>query len=125
MSSLVGEVKRFVVEEVWDVEEFLRLLAPESRIHYELFWKFHDVFQGLPMRCEAGVIFYGLSREGFVLKCKISEVISWDDKRLDKYGKGNLFDNYNEWIKEKWAEFKQKAKELGATPGKFEFIRFS
>jgi len=123
LSSLVGEVKRFVVEEVGNVEEFLRLLAPESRVHYELYWRALEYSKefGIIYKIEAGVKFYGITKEGFILVCRLSEVISWDDERLRKYNTGNLFSDYNEWIKEKWKEFEQKAKELGATPGKFQF----
>ena len=100
------------------------LVAPESSVHYELYWKAVEYSgeTGLIYKMEAGMKLYGITREGFVLVCNLRDVISWDDKRLRKYNTGNLFTDYNEWIKEKWKEYEKIAKELGATPGKFEFI---
>ena len=116
-----------IVEEVRDVEEFLRLLDPESRVHYELYWKAVEYSRttGLIYRMEAGMRLYGISREGFILVCNLSEVISWDDERLRKYGNSNLFEDYNAWIKERWKEYEKIAKELGATPGKFQLAVIS
>jgi hypothetical protein len=119
---VVGRGEKGIVEVVHDVEEFLRLVAPESRVHYELYWKAVSVFRGLIEEIEAGVVIYGLTREGFVLKCVIIDRISWQDERLRKYGNTDLHSAYNKWIKEKWEEYEKIAKELGATPGKFEFI---
>jgi len=123
----VSRGEKGIVEEVRDVEEFLRLLDPESRVHYELYWKAVEYSRttGLIYRMEAGMRLYGISREGFILVCNLSEVISWDDERLRKYGNSNLFEDYNAWIKERWKEYEKIAKELGATPGKFQLAVIS
>ncbi len=124
---VVSRGEKGIVEEVRDVEEFLRLLDPESRVHYELYWKPVEYSRttGLIYRMEAGMRLYGISREGFILVCNLSEVISWDDERLRKYGNSNLFEDYNAWIKERWKEYEKIAKELGATPGKFQLAVIS
>ncbi len=121
---LVGRGEKVIVEVVHDVEEFLRLVDPESRVHYELYWKAVEYSRvtGLIYKMEAGINIYGITREGFVLVCNLRDIISWDDKKLRKYNTGNLFTDYNAWIKERWQEYEKMAKELGATPGKFEFF---
>jgi len=113
-------MKAVVVETVHNLDEFLSLISKDSRIHYELFWEPVETLRGLIMRVRAGIIFYGLTDEGFVLKCILAEEISWQDERLRKYGNIDLHQAYDKWIKDKWAEFEQKAKEIGATYGRFE-----
>lgn len=127
MQEIVGRGERGIVEVVHDLDEFLGLLDPESRVHYELYWKAVEYSKayGFIYKMEAGINLYGVTREGFVLICNLREIISWDSPELQKYKGRTLTENYNEWIKEKWTEFEQKAKELGATPGKFEFVRLS
>ena len=113
-----------ILEEVRDVEEFIKLLHPESRVHYEIYWKPTRV-TGLIEEIEAGIIIYGITREGFVLRCAINDRISWDSPELRKYDGNTLHERYNAWIKERWKEYEKIAKELGATPGKFEFAVIS
>ncbi len=68
-----------------------------------------------------GMTLYGLSNDGYIVKCELSEVVNWNDERLTKYKSNNLHEQYNAFIKEKWLEYEQLANELGATRGKFEY----
>jgi hypothetical protein len=113
-------MRAVVVETVHDLDEFLKLIAPESRIHYELFWRPARVFQGLIEEVEAGIIFYGFTKDGFVLKCIKCDRISWNDEKLNKYGNVDLHKAYDMWIKERWQDYQKEAKKIGATPGNFE-----
>jgi hypothetical protein len=115
-------MKMCIIETVHDLDEFLSLIAPESRIHYETFWKPIEICGCIISRLTVGVTFYGVSREGYVLKCELKEVIDWKDKRLRKYKNTNIIDDYNAFIKEKWTEYDELAKKIGATKGKFEMV---
>jgi len=118
----IGCERKKIKEVVYDLEEFKKLLSTDnSRVHYELYWKPLEHYSGLITRLEAGIRLYGISVDGYILVCELSDEITWCDKRLKKYGNTNLFDDYDEWIKEKWNEYKKIAEELGATPGKFEY----
>jgi len=107
-------MRAVVVETVHDLDEFLSLISPDSRIHHECYWKYQEIVHGLPLKVEAGIIFYGITREGFVVKCIISDRISWNSIELDKKYSNfdNIFDKYNAWITEKWQEYEEIAKKI-------------
>ena len=105
-----------------DVDLFLSLLDKNSRIHYELYWKPARVTHGLIEILEVGLNLYGVSKEGYILLCKVYDTIDWDSEILNKYEGSTLHQKYSEFIKEKWKEYKAIAEEIGATEGKFEYV---
>jgi len=112
-----------IVETVYDLDEFLKLIDPNSRIHHECYWKCKRILEGLPLEIEVGIVLYGLTREGFVLKCVITKKITWEEVEKLYPDSNNLYDKYNTWIRQEWAKFEKMAKEIGSTSGKFERLR--
>jgi hypothetical protein len=104
-----------------DVDQFLSLLSRDSRVHYELYWKPLAITGGLFQKIEIGLNLYGISIEGFILLCKVTEVVDWNSEALRKY-EGTLHQRYTAYIREKWEEFRAIAEEIGATEGKFEYV---
>ena len=115
-----------LVEEVYDLEEFLELIVENSRIHHQFYWKAESVIHGMIDTLRAGIKLYGIAKEGHIVVCDLFEVVSWDSPKLEeiaeKYGLSNLNDEYEYWMKEVHEKLKREVIEkLGSTPGKFEF----
>ncbi len=111
-----------LTEVVYDLDEFLSLLAKPARIHHEFYWKILDKSLGFPVKIEAGIVFYGVSREGHILKCELHKTIDWKSDELNKYEGSTIEERFGNWIQECWEEFYKKAKGIGSTPGKFEVL---
>ncbi|ADB58793.1 hypothetical protein [Archaeoglobus profundus] len=129
MNGLGREVKKIslLVEEVYDLDEFLEVVAEDGRIHHQFYWKAERAIHGMIHTLRAGVKLYGIAKEGHIVVCDLSEVVSWDSPKLEeiarKYGINNLNDEYRYWIKEVHEKMKREVVEkLGSTPGKFEFV---
>ncbi|WP_457548711.1 hypothetical protein [Archaeoglobus sp.] len=115
-----------LVEEVYDLDEFLELISEDSRIHHQFYWKAERVIQGFIDTLRAGIKLYGIAREGHIVVCDLFEVVSWDSPKLreisEKYGVSNLNDEYEYWMKDVHERLKKVfIEKLGSTPGKFEF----
>jgi len=116
-----------IVEEVYDLEEFLELIAEDSRIHHQFYWKVERVVHGIIDTLRAGIKLYGIAKEGHIVVCDLFEVVSWDSPKLreiaKKYGLSNLNDEYDYWMKEVHEKLKREVIEkIGSTSGKFEFV---
>ena len=128
MRSEGGGVKKVaLVEEVYDLEEFLELIAEDSRIHHQFYWKAERIIHGMIDTLRAGIKLYGVAKEGHIVVCDLFEVVSWDSPKLreiaEKYGVSNLNDEYQCWMNEVHEKLKREVIErLGSTPGKFEVM---
>ena len=114
-----------LTEVIYDLDEFLSLLAKPARIHHEYYWKVLDKSLGFPCKVEAGLKLYGISKEGHVLICVLSETMRWDSDELNKHDGNSVTDRFNAWISELWEKLEKKAKGIGSTPGRFEGVLLS
>ena len=120
-------MKKNIVEYVYDIDEFMKIVDKNSRVHYMFF---HDFDEKCLTWCEAGIVLFGVSKERHIVKCEISRKVSWTDKELDEKYKDvhNLLDRYNLWIHDTQKDLLKEIKEkllkeysIEITPGKYEY----
>ncbi len=65
---------------------------------------------------------YGVGRSASLIKCTLAESAKWKDEEVRKFRTNNVIDNLKLWIQEKKRELEKIARELKATPGRYDFI---
>ena len=107
-----------LVEVVHSVEEFIAKIDPHQDVHYEIE---SNIIGPVGDIAYVKLTLYGIGRSS-VVKCVLVESAKWNDKEVRKFGTNNAFDNLRLWIKEKQKEMERIAKELKATPGRYEVL---
>ena len=108
-----------LVEVVYNLDEFKAKVDNSKAIHYELWNKPLMIVGAVPLRMQAGIILYGVSKDGQVLQCVLRKSITIEELNKRESVSFNVFEDYNAWIKEVWSEFEALAKDLNATKGKW------
>ena len=106
-----------LVEVVHSIEEFIDRIDPDSDVHYEI----ESNFIGMGDIAYVKLTLYGVGRNS-VVKCILAESARWNDKEVRKFGTNNAIDDLKLWIQEKQKEMEKIAKELEATPGRYEVL---
>lgn len=101
-------------EVFYDIDEFLKHIDVRSRVHYEILRESFDAggLNGIRIYC----ILSAKAREGHIAKYEEIHII--DPFTLDD-GSKNLLDLMKEKCAKIVEEFVKKAKEIGATPGRW------
>ena len=108
-----------LVEVVHDINEFLAKIDPNSDVHYEIE---SNIIGPVGDIAYVKLILYGVGRNASLIKCVLVESAKWNDKEVRKFRTNNAIDDLRLWIKEKRKEMKKIAKELKATPGRYEVL---
>jgi len=107
-----------LIETVYDINEFIRKID-DCDVHYE-------IDSGLIGPAgEIGyvkLILYGI-RNLILVKCEMVARASWGSEEVRRYGRKNAMENLRLWMADKRKEMEAVAKELGATPGRYEIFR--
>lgn len=109
-----------LIEVVHDVDEFLSKIDHGSDIHYELRSAIHKGEIAI-----VELLLYGIGKSLAIVKCSVIELAKWCDEKVVVFGNSNAFENLKAWIQKKEREFKDLAESLGATPGKYDFVRLN
>ena len=107
-----------LVEVVHSIEEFIGKIDPNSDVHYEI----ESNIIGMGDIAYVRLTLYGIGRSASLIKCILAESAKWKDEEVRKFRTNNVIDNLKLWIKEKRKEMKKIAKELKATPGRYEVL---
>jgi len=105
-----------LVEVVHSIEEFIGKIDPNQDVHYEI----ESSIVGMGDMAYVKLTLYGVGNS--VIKCIIVESARWNDRDVRKFGTSNSISNLKLWIEEKQKEFEKIAKELKATPGRYEVL---
>ena len=109
-----------LVEVVHSIEEFIGKIDPSSDVHYEI----ESNITGYGDIAYVKLTLYGIGRNS-VVKCVLVESASWNDKEVREHRTGNAIDDLKLWIKEKRKEMEKIARELKATPGRYEVLAWN
>ena len=110
-----------LVEVVHSIEEFIGKVDPGSDVHYEIE---SNIIGPIGDIAYVKLTLYGIGRNS-VVKCVLVESARWNDKDVRKHRTGNAIDDLKLWIKEKRKEMEKIARELKATPGKYEVLAWN
>lgn len=112
---------RELVEVVADIEEFKEILDPASRIHYRILSKPGALHRGVALEWIAGLEIYGITKEGWIAKLVLADVIKMEEVKEGK----DLYDGYNIWAQRTIERLIKEAREkLGKiTLGYYEVIK--
>ncbi|RLI80369.1 hypothetical protein DRP05_00900 [Archaeoglobales archaeon] len=110
-----------LVEVVHSIEEFIGKVDPSSDVHYEIE---SNIIGPIGDIAYVKLTLYGIGRNS-VVKCVLVESARWNDKDVRKHRTGNAIDDLKLWIKEKRKEMEKIARELKATPGKYEVLAWN
>jgi len=105
-----------LVEVVHSIEEFIGKIDPNSDVHYEI----ESNVIGMGDIAYVKLTLYGIGRNASLIKCVLVESAKWNDKDVRKFGTNNAIDDLKLWIREKQTEIEKIARELKATPGRYE-----
>ena len=105
-----------LVEVVHSIEEFIGKIDPCQDVHYEI----ESNIIGMGDIAYVKLTLYGISRSASLIKCILAESAKWNDKEVRKFRTNNAIDDLKLWIKEKQKEMEKIARELKATPGRYE-----
>ena len=111
-----------LVEVVHSIEEFIGKIDPSSDVHYEIESR---IIGSVGDIAYVKLTLYGVGRSASLIKCVLVESARWDDKDVRKHRTGNAIDDLKLWIKEKQKEMEKIARELKATPGKYEVLAWN
>lgn len=107
-----------LVEVVHSIEEFIDRIDPDSDVHYEI----ESNIIGMGDIAYVRLTLYGIGRNPSLIKCVLVESAKWNDKEVRKFRTNNAIDNLKLWIQEKRKEMEKIARELKATPGRYEVL---
>lgn len=107
-----------LVEVVHSIEEFIDRIDPDSDVHYEI----ESNIIGMGDIAYVRLTLYGIGRSPSLIKCVLVESAKWNDKEVRKFRTNNAIDNLKLWIQEKRKEMEKIARELKATPGRYEVL---
>ncbi len=108
-----------LVEVVHDVSEFIGKIDPCQDVHYEIE---SNIIGPIGDIAYVRLTLYGVGRNPSLIKCVLVESAKWNDKDVRKFRTNNAIDDLRLWIQEKRKEMEKIARELKATPGRYEFI---
>ncbi len=108
-----------LVEVVHDINEFLAKIDPNSDVHYEIE---SNIIGPVGDIAYVKLTLYGVGRNPSLIKCTLAESAKWKDEEVRKFRTNNVIDNLKLWIQEKKRELEKIARELKATPGRYDFI---
>jgi len=108
-----------LAETLYDIDEFIKKIDPAQNVHYEI----ESRITGIGDTGIVKLILYGVGSKT-LLKCIIAESARWNDEEVRKHSTRNAIDDLKLWIAEKRKEFEKKAKELNATPGRYEVLKW-
>jgi len=107
-----------LVEVVHSIEEFIKKIDPHQDVHYEIE---SNIIGPVGDIAYVRLTLYGIGRNS-VIRCVLAESARWNDKEVRKHNTGNAFDDLKLWIREKRKEMEKIARELKATPGRYEVL---
>ncbi len=107
-----------LVEVVHSIGEFIDRIDPDSDVHYEI----ESNIIGMGDIAYVRLTLYGIGRSPSLIKCVLVESAKWNDKEVRKFRTNNAIDNLKLWIQEKRKEMEKIARELKATPGRYEVL---
>ena len=105
-----------LVEVVHDINEFLTKIDSDSDVHYEI----KSNIIGMGDMAYVKLTLYGVGRSASLIKCVLVESAKWSDKDVRKFRTNNAIDDLRLWVQEKQKEMEKIARELKATPGRYE-----
>jgi|Deesub1362A_J573_1020465.scaffolds.fasta_scaffold00525_13 hypothetical protein len=108
-----------LVEVVHSIEEFIGKIDPHQDVHYEIE---SNIVGPVGDVAYVKLTLYGIGRNASLIKCVLVEAVRWNDKEVRRHRTGNAIDDLKLWIQEKQKEFEKIAKELKATPGRYEVL---
>jgi len=108
-----------LVEVVHSIKEFIGKIDPCQDVHYEIE---SNIVGPIGDFAYVRLTLYGIGRSTSLIKCVLVESARWNDKEVRKFGTKNAIDDLRFWIQEKQKKFEKIAKELKATPGKYEVL---
>jgi len=111
-----------LVEVVHSINEFIGKIDPHQDVHYEIE---SNIIGPVGDIAYVKLTLYGVGRSAQLIKCVLVESAKWNDKEVRNFGTNNAFDNLRLWIKEKQKELEKIARELKATPGKYEVLAWN
>ena len=109
-----------IVEVVHNINEFIGKIDPHQDVHYEI----ESNIIGIGDIAYVKLTLYGVGRNASLIKCIFAESAKWNDKDVRKFGTKNVIKDLRLWIKEKQKEMEKIAKDLKATPGRYDFIDY-
>lgn len=110
-----------LVEVVHSIEEFIGKIDPCQDVHYEIESRIIGPVGDIAY---VKLTLYGVGRNS-VVKCVLVESARWNDKDVRKFRTDNSIDDLKLWIKEKRKEMEKIARELKATPGRYEVLAWN
>ena len=109
-----------LVEIIHDIDDFISKIDAYTDVHYELE---SQILGPVGELAYVKLTLYGIGRNSSLVKCIIVKSAKWNDKEVRKFGTKNAIEDLKLWIAEKRKEMEKIAKDLNATPGRYEVFQ--